>query len=194
LRTSSTPLRVSTVLAFVISLSCALLGCSEDLTVTTGAAVQFDACQPLALAADDGATAEQLQAIQDAVDLWNRTGATRLTVPGAAGAASGADTQTPSLPIHFQRAAAPFHGLYDDRKVQIFINQDLVNHPQVVTIAHEVGHALGLVHVPTSERASLMNSGNLKVDPTAGDVAALAALWGGCAPAPAAPAPTSAAP
>jgi hypothetical protein len=89
------------------------------------------------------------------------------------------------LPVHFQRAGAPFHGFYDDRNVQIFINQDLDDHARAVAIAHEVGHAFGLVHVAPGERPSLMNSGNITIDPNSGDVATLAARWGNCAPPPA---------
>ena len=47
-------------------------------------------------------------------------------------------------------------------------------------IAHELGHAFGLFHVPASERISLMNPGNLTTPPTTADQAALAALWGSC--------------
>jgi hypothetical protein len=45
-------------------------------------------------------------------------------------------------------------------------------------IAHEIGHAFGLVHV--TGRASVMNAGNIDVAPNAGDAADLSALWGAC--------------
>jgi len=48
------------------------------------------------------------------------------------------------------------------------------------SVAHELGHAFGLVHVPQSERTSLMNPGNISTPPTVEDQAALAALWGTC--------------
>ena len=157
-----------------------MLGCADDLA-NAPAAVQFDACQALVLAPDLDAGPAQLRGISDAVDLWNRSAATRLSLRRDDAAASGAGAAS-SLPIHFQHAAAPFHGLYDDRDVQIFINQDLADHARVVAITHEVGHAFGLVHVAPDERASVMNSGNITIDPTAGDVGALVARWGRCAP------------
>ena len=49
-----------------------------------------------------------------------------------------------------------------------------------ITIAHEIGHSFGLVHIPTDVRPSLMNPANLTVLPTAADVATLAGLWGRC--------------
>ena len=62
----------------------------------------------------------------------------------------------------------------------MFINTDLSGGAQAVTIAHEIGHAFGLAHVPSGERASVMNPGNLNVEPNAADVATLALRWGGC--------------
>ena len=158
-----------------------LLGCADELA-NAPAAVQFDACQALVLAPDLDAGPEQLRGISDAVDLWNRSAATRLSVRLEHDAVTDSHPAASSLPIHFQHAAAPFHGLYDDHDVQIFINQDLADHARVVAICHEVGHAFGLVHVAPDERASLMNSGNITIDPTAGDVGALAARWGRCQP------------
>ena len=51
---------------------------------------------------------------------------------------------------------------------------------QAVTIAHEIGHAFGLAHVPAGERASVMNPGNLNIEPNADDAATLALRWGAC--------------
>ncbi|HET6149211.1 MAG TPA: hypothetical protein VFH68_16860 [Polyangia bacterium] len=158
-----------------------LLGCADDLA-NAPAAVQFDACQPLVLAPDLDAGPEQLQGISDAVDLWNSSAATRLSMQVHDRAASGGAAGS-SLPIHFQQAAAPFHGFYDDRDIQIFINRDLADHARIVAISHELGHAFGLVHVAPAERPSVMNSGNITIDPTADDVGALATRWGHCAPA-----------
>ena len=62
----------------------------------------------------------------------------------------------------------------------MFINTDLAGAPLAVTIAHEIGHAFGLVHVPADQRTSVMNPNNLVVEPTAEDVDTLATRWGGC--------------
>jgi hypothetical protein len=39
---------------------------------------------------------------------------------------------------------------------------------------------LGLAHIDGSVRASVMNSGNLEIEPTAEDATALSSLWGSC--------------
>jgi hypothetical protein len=150
------------------------------------AAVQFDACLPLRLATDADISADQLAGVSEALELWNMAAGTQLGMPVPAATAGGVNTaspaSTPSLPIHFQSAAAAFHGFYDDQHVEIFVNLDLAAHARVIAIAHEIGHAFGLVHIAPAERLSLMNSGNISVDPTADDVLALAARWGRCPP------------
>lgn len=119
-----------------------------------------------------------------AIDLWRTAAALRATLVPSADA--------PRLPIRFQMAAGAFHGLYDDHIGEIFVNESFaMADARTITIAHEMGHAFGLSHVPTSERPSLMNPGNTTVPPTAEDVATLAALWGRCAE-PTAAAPSSA--
>ena len=88
------------------------------------------------------------------------------------------------MPLAFQVAAAPFHGLYDDGAGRIHVNEDLTDvGPLHITIAHEIGHAFGLPHVSASVRRSLMNTGNTTVGITPEDVDALAAIWGRCPPA-----------
>jgi hypothetical protein len=177
LRFSSTLL---VVIAIVVS-AMAATGCGDASNAP--AAVQFDACLPLLLAADANASADQLAGITAALELWNTAADTQLGLPATGPTAGAASTASPPLlPIHFQSAAAAFHGLYDDQDVQIFVNLDLTEHARVIAIAHEIGHAFGLVHVAPAERLSLMNSGNISVDPTADDVSELAARWGRCAP------------
>src|SRR5581483_9388951 len=89
---------------------------------------------------------------------------------------------TPLVPLTFQVAPPPFHGLYDTGSGQIYVNQDLTDvAPLRITVAHEIGHAFGLKHV--SGRPSLMNSGNTTISITPEDVDTLAALWGRCATA-----------
>ena len=136
----------------------------------------FDPCQPLLLIPDPAATAAERDGIAAGAALWNAIAGTRLTVADADAAAPG----TSSLPIHFQSAAAAFHGLYDPTNGQVFINTDLGGGAQAVTIAHEIGHAFGLAHVPSGQRPSVMNPGNLNIEPNADDVATLALRWGAC--------------
>jgi hypothetical protein len=91
------------------------------------------------------------------------------------------DNPSGAVPLHFQAAAPPSHGFFDPARGEIFVNVDLEARPLTVTIAHELGHAFGLVHV--TDRASVMTAGNLDVQPNVGDVAALVKLWGACGPA-----------
>lgn len=166
---------LSSPLALLLLALAPLAGCgpSQNGAVT---GMRFDLCQPLVLQPDTAATADQLTAAGQALALWNQRAGARLALAGDPGAAASA----PSLPLHFQTAAGNFHGLYDGQTVQVFINNDLAGHPLTVTIAHELGHSYGLVHVPADQRPSVMNPGNLTVEPNAEDAAALAALWGSC--------------
>ena len=89
---------------------------------------------------------------------------------------------TDSIQLRFEPAALAFHGLYDDETSVVYINSDIeALAPLSVVIAHELGHSFGLPHVPSNERRSLMNPGNLITPPTDADQAAVAALWGTCA-------------
>ena len=168
------PTRRPLLAAAVAVFSCAALtGCGDaGGPDESGPPVMFDACAPLALIADPGASAAQSAGIVAGMSLWNAAAGSRLTLaadPGATG-----------LPIHFQAAAPPFHGLYDAPRGQVFINTDLSGETLAVTICHEIGHAFGLVHVPTDQRSSVMNPNNLIVEPTAEDVDTLAMRWGVC--------------
>lgn len=167
------PLSLARAVAIVVTLASAI-GCAQDPSAA-GPAVTFDPCTPVTLVPDATATDAQLQGMAAGAALWNASAASDL-LPGSSAAPDGG----PALPIHFQVAGAPFHGLYDAPSGQIYINDDLAGQELAITIAHEVGHSFGLVHIPSNERASLMNPANLTVLPTAADVATLAGLWGRC--------------
>jgi hypothetical protein len=143
----------------------------------SGPAVTFNPCASVTLAPDPAASTAELAGIAAAAALWNQSAGSALamappTSPGAA--------PTPTLPIHFQTAAAPIHGLYDAPNGEVFINDDLSGAELAITLAHEIGHSFGLVHIPPEVRPSLMNPGNLTVSITPDDVTTLAALWGRC--------------
>jgi hypothetical protein len=161
------------VVAIVVAVASAI-GCAQDPSAS-GPAVTFDPCTPVTLVPDATATATQLQGVAAGAALWNASAGSDLLT-----ASSGPGATGPTLPIHFQVAAAPFHGLYDAGPGQVYINDDLTGEELEITIAHEVGHSFGLVHIPSDVRASLMNPANLTVLPTAADVTTLAGLWGRC--------------
>jgi hypothetical protein len=163
-------------------------GCGGPSPDAVTSAIRFDACQPLALVAGAGVSVDREAGLRAAALLWNQAAGARLSVaaaapPGAAPAVDANGTPTPTLLVDFEFAAAPSHGYYDAAHALVLINDDLTARPLVVTIAHEVGHAFGLVHV--TGRPSVMNAGNLDVEPNAGDVDALAQLWGRCGAGPA---------
>jgi hypothetical protein len=138
--------------------------------------VVFDACQPLSVMLDvdenGSARAERDAAVEWAVTLWKAQAVTRLSSQRLEGA--------PALTVRFQKAALVFRGFYDDTAGVVFINDALLGHERAVTLAHEIGHALGLPHVEGNVRPSVMNKGNLDVEPTSEDAGALASLWGSC--------------
>ena len=161
-------LRVITLLLAAASLgACAADPADHTLDVT------FDVCQPIALVAADDATAAERQAIIDAAAMWTALGPYPI-------ADEGEDAQR--IDVVFQDAAAAFHGFYDDTLGVVFVNRGLADdHQRAVTVAHELGHAFGLLHVGSSARPSVMNPANLAIEPTPDDAAALTALWGECA-------------
>ena len=164
-------------------------GCDEassgDAASGSVAALRFDPCRPVAVLLDPGATADQRAGVAGAVEWWNAAAGGQVFVAAGAGDGTPTSPTSPTLgavPLHFQAAAPPSHGFFDPARGEIFVNVDLGARPLAVTIAHELGHAFGLVHV--TDRPSVMTAGNLDVQPNVGDVAALAQLWGTCGPAP----------
>src|SRR3954470_7164588 len=146
--------------------ACAACG---DPPASEGAGAH-DACAPLAVTAIAATPAEQA-GIDGALALWRDRGVSAFDA-----AAPG-----PTLDIQFADAAATFHGVYDPAGDRVLINHDLTDPAMLaIVIAHELGHAFGLVHVSPTARMSLMNPGNLVTPPTDADQGAVEALWGHC--------------
>jgi reprolysin-like metallo-peptidase family M12B len=132
-----------------------------------------DACAPLAVTAAAATPAEQA-GVDSALALWRDHGVSAFDAAAMAAPAA-------TLDIEFADAAAAFHGQYDPAGDRVLINRDLTDPGTLaIVIAHELGHAFGLVHIAPSARLSLMNPGNLVTPPTEADQQAVEALWGPC--------------
>jgi hypothetical protein len=172
---------------FLLGLSAlGTLACNDGRTTLNRT---FDACAPLHIALEPDTPPARAQAIADGLAMWNTLAGTQLTDgpplqldSGAAPSADAPASATTEVPMRFESAAPAFFGLYDDDNAVIYINKDLDgNWPALsITVAHEVGHTMGLLHVPPGTRKSVMNPGNITVQPTAADAEALVALWGAC--------------
>lgn len=149
--------------------------------------ITFDPCQPLVVVPPANASAAQLQSLDDAIAMWHAVGITSLSRQDATQDQGPANAQ--HLPLRFQKALPAFYGIYLDKSGELVINTSLTDRKQrAITMAHEIGHAWGLFHIDTSVRTSVMNKGNLSVQPLAADGDAVLAHWGGlCADRSAAP-------
>jgi hypothetical protein len=118
----------------------------------------FTICAPIAIDAP-GATPAQLAALDEAIALWSAAGVSALVrAPDA------------ELDVRFEPAAPAEFGLYAGGIA--YVNDDLDADATAIVIAHELGHAFGLVH--TTAYASVMAPGNLSIAPTAEDRDAIA--------------------
>jgi len=163
--------------AVLIPLLCA--GCLGSSPSDGVFDVVFDPCQPVAVRPEPGTRAEEVAGVAWGIAMWNDRAGTRLALDEGGGApAAGA---APVLPIRFQAAALVVFGVYEDEVGLVLVNRGLTDeHERAVTVAHELGHAMDLRHVNAAARPSVMNDGNLALEPNPGDVAALQARWGVC--------------
>jgi hypothetical protein len=135
-----------------------------------------DPCAPLGIVAAP-ATAVERDGIAGALALWRDRGVAAFDpVDAPAPAVPGA-----SLEIRFDDAADVFHGVYDPAGGRVLINRGIADASRFsIVIAHEFGHAFGLIHIAPATRTSLMNPDNLTTPPTEADQRALEAMWGSC--------------
>lgn len=134
----------------------------------------FDPCQPLALRPADDSTPEEISGVIEGVALWNDIATTRLKLADGSGDA-------PEIAIIFQKAPSNYFGIYEESVTAIYINRNLTDaSARAITVAHELGHTFGLVHVSPKERLSVMNAANITVLPSEMDVAAISTLWAEC--------------
>jgi len=81
--------------------------------------------------------------VDAAIALWAEAGLKTLS--------TGALEAESQVPVRFRDAPSPFHGVYEVSSGVVFVNKKLSGLARDITVAHEVGHALGLPHVPTEE-------------------------------------------
>ncbi len=148
------------------TLALAICGCGPvDHTID----IVFDPCQPLLFSSASSDPGDR-QSIEEATALWNDLAGTELELADDAAL----------VPIDFEKGATAILGLYDDERGVVVINRALEGRARTITIAHEIGHAMGLVHVKKTERRSVMVPANTDTPPGEADREALVALWGVC--------------
>ena len=153
-----------------LSLAATSVGCSvpEDTVMEH----TFDPCAGLSLVTTSD-RADELASIDAAIELWNQAANLRLT--------REIQPNIPTLEIDFQVAALASRGLYDDERGVVIVNRALEDeHVRTITVAHELGHSFGLLHVSPDDRRSLMNPDNQSIGPTEEDVAQVRSLWASC--------------
>jgi len=158
--------------AIVACLATACTAAPDD----TALALTFDPCGAVLIEPAADVTASEGASIDDALALWNA----ELAVTASRTTSAVIRPTPPVLAVRFEDAAPVFHGIYLDDIGEVVINRGIMDPGiRAVVVAHELGHAFGLLHV--EDRDSVMNPGNLAVVPNADDAAALFALWPSCA-------------
>ena len=154
----------------LLCLALAACGVEADLA---GPHILHDPCEPTVIVTAADATAGELASIDAALAMWADVGIDTLTrMPSPA---------AQRILLGFEDAAPLFFGLYEPTRGQVVVNRQLQDgQARAVTIAHELGHALGLFHIDRDRRRSVMNEGNLSVIPTQADADELMRYWGPC--------------
>jgi hypothetical protein len=134
--------------------------------------ITYDPCAARVLPA--GATDDDIASLDAALALWNERGGFRLL------RSAGGGEEGQPLVVHFRDSLGALRGYYDDEVGEVAIYRGLKSRARTITIAHEIGHALGLWHVERSEQRSVMNPGNTTIEPTHRDIADVRELWGEC--------------
>jgi hypothetical protein len=152
-----------------------ITACMTDDTID----ITFDPCSPLTIVPGADTEQHELQSIEEALVAWDRVLPTRISVGTAAG--GDGEIGDGELPISFEDGDTFYRAIYFDKWGEILISREkLAPEDYALAVAHELGHAFGLFHVPAQERASIMNVGNLDIVPSADDAFAVSALWDSC--------------
>lgn len=144
--------------------------CAADEEVET----TYDPCSPLTIALASDATAAEVTGVEGAILAWTRVLPAQIVVGTGPQAAN-------VLPINFESGDTFFRGIYWDGPGEIAIGRDQLDpEDYALAIAHEMGHAFGLLHVAKTTRSSVMNVSNLEIAPNEEDAAEVRALWATC--------------
>lgn len=135
----------------------------------------FDPCSALTIVPIPATDPGEVQSVEDAVLLWSRVLPTRITV-------GEESPEAPVVKIVFESGDNFYRATYWDQLGAISISRDRLDRADYpVVIAHELGHAFGLPHVSTDVRPSVMNVGNLEIEPNDEDASPLRERWATCA-------------
>jgi len=130
----------------------------------------YNPCAPLTIALGPDATAAEVNGVEGAILLWSDVLPVQITIGSGERAAD-------VLPIHFE-SDVPYRAMYWDSIGVISVSRDRLEPAEYpLAIAHEMGHAFGLLHVTPEERPSVMNVGNVEIAPTPEDAAGVHACW-----------------
>ena len=154
-------------------------GClaADDIATT------FDPCSPLTIAvrfdASDAETSDaELQSVDAAIASWAQVLPTEISLVRDEGNSEG-------LKIAFESGDSFYRAIYFDRRGEILVNRNSLSLDEMpLAIAHELGHAFGLLHVSAEVRPSVMNVGNLDVVPNNDDASGVRDVWDACSAAP----------
>lgn len=145
-------------------------GCTERIEAFERV---YDPCASLVLVPSGDMSEGERASVADAVQMWGAVADVGLTTDDSL-------PEARRLEVEMVQTAA-YLGFFDDAAGNIRLARRVDDrHARAVVLAHELGHAFNLFHVPASKRRSVMNEGNWEVEPTAGDAEALARKWGGC--------------
>jgi hypothetical protein len=131
--------------------------------------IVFSPCAPLVVVPEEGTLPEELASVRAAFALWQAVGIDAFTLESLPDA--------PRLLLRFKDGPSPFHGVYEPSVGLVTVNRKMQDRPRDITVAHELGHALGLPHVDPAVRASVMNPDNHTEAPNPQDERELHLRW-----------------
>jgi hypothetical protein len=177
---SALDLRKTAIALVLLSSGCLA---ADDIDTT------FDPCSPLTIAvrfdtSDIDTSDDELQSVDAAIASWAQVLPTRIArvrEEESRGEEGRDEENSDGLKIVFESGDSFYRAIYFDKRGEILVNRGSLTLDEMpLAIAHELGHAFGLLHVAASERRSVMNVGNLDIAPDSEDASNVSALWDAC--------------